>query len=158
MEPDSSVNEPQVEQPNVPDEDLDLGRPQRRGRRFAALVVVASVLVVAAVAAVVVVLLAGRQGRSSSSAALDTSGQSRRVEYSDNRRGAPVFADDRGTPVSGGVPGRIPYGTAVTVVCFARNQTGMARRERPLPDQWRHVGRRLRGERHHDQRRASRVD
>jgi hypothetical protein len=47
------------------------------------------------------------------------------VEYADSHAGSPVFASREGAPVAGS-PGRIPYGTSVSVTCFAPNETGMA--------------------------------
>jgi hypothetical protein len=43
------------------------------------------------------------------------------LEYADNTNGSPVFASPQGAPVVGNLPGRIPYGTKVYVVCWAPN-------------------------------------
>ena len=53
-------------------------------------------------------------------------GQGARVEeIAGNRKGSPVFSDPSGAPVAAAIPARIPYGTAVTVVCLAPNASGM---------------------------------
>lgn len=46
-------------------------------------------------------------------------------EIAGNRKGSPVFADPSGAPVPATIPTRIPYGTAVSVACFAPNTSGM---------------------------------
>jgi hypothetical protein len=46
------------------------------------------------------------------------------VEWSDNKKGSPVFSDPMGRPVEG-KPTRIPYETKVVVSCFAKNESGM---------------------------------
>jgi hypothetical protein len=46
----------------------------------------------------------------------------RTLEYADNTNGSPVLASPRGTAVAGDLPGRIPYGTKVYVVCWAPNE------------------------------------
>ncbi|MFI4993427.1 MAG: hypothetical protein ACHQCH_07415 [Solirubrobacterales bacterium] len=46
----------------------------------------------------------------------------RTLEYADNTTGSPVFASPQGASVAGNLPGRIPYGTKVYVVCWAPNK------------------------------------
>jgi len=48
------------------------------------------------------------------------------LEYGDNRNGSPVFADPEGHPVASNVQSIIPFGTEVTVRCYAPNEAGMA--------------------------------
>lgn len=48
------------------------------------------------------------------------------TEISDNHLGVAVFSSPSGAAVPNDVPGRIPYGTHVQVVCYAPNSSGMS--------------------------------
>jgi hypothetical protein len=65
-------------------------------------------------------------GSSTSGTSTPSTAQHAVRELADNKNGSSVYADPEGTPVGNGLPGRIPYGTAVMVDCVAPNQTGIS--------------------------------
>jgi hypothetical protein len=56
------------------------------------------------------------------------------IETADNHLGSTVVADPSGKAVPNNVPGRLPYGTAVGVDCYADNASGM-----PSVNSWYHI-------------------